>query len=99
MLGQVGNDQDGEMITEVMKDFVNTDGIEKAADTSTGMAYIMLNSESKENEIIIVGGANMKYPAANVYFMPQSWQAPLKDADVVLLQREVPEWVNVAVAE
>jgi len=77
---------------------VRTDGINKVADAPTGMAYIMLNEEDRENEIIIVGGANMKYSPANVYFLPMSWVTAIKDAHVVLLQREIPEWVNIAVA-
>jgi ribokinase len=98
MLGQVGQDRDGIMMLDVMGQYTRTEGIIKIEDAPTGMAYIMLNEEDRENEIIIVGGANMKYPAANVYFLPVSWVTAIKDAHVVLLQREVPEWVNIAVA-
>ncbi|KAF8073119.1 hypothetical protein HT031_000780 [Scenedesmus sp. PABB004] len=61
----------------------------------TGTAVILLQ-DSGENSIIIVGGANQA---------PEAWQLSadalqlIAGAGALLLQREIPEAVNVAVAE
>ena len=39
---------------------------------------------------MLVAGANKAYTE-----IPDSWVTAIKQADVVLMQREVPEWVNI----
>jgi len=40
---------------------------------------------------MLVGGANKAYKSK----IPESWIAAVKEADVLLCQREIPEWVNI----
>ena len=42
-----------------------------------------------ENSIILSAGANHAFQT-----IPQSWYDAIKEADILLLQREIPEWVN-----
>ncbi len=73
---------------------------EASAGTPSGQAFILLQAGG-ENSIIIVGGANAAWPGGD-----ECEEAPLSDrllagvrsAALVLLQREVPDRVNVAVA-
>lgn len=55
----------------------------------TGQAYIY-GYPNGDNSIMLVGGANQGYSK-----VPDSWVEAVKSADVVLMQREVPEWVNI----
>lgn len=63
-------------------------------DGSSGIAFIMLQPNG-ENSIVLVGGANTS----------EEWQitddvtAAIQDAGAVLLQREIPETVNVIFAK
>lgn len=48
-------------------------------------------SQNKDNSIIIVGGANQEYADE----MPEDWEKAISEAKVLLMQREIPEKVNV----
>ena len=47
-----------------------------------------------DNSIILSSGANHAFTA-----IPQSWHDAVKEADILLLQREIPEWVNETLSE
>ncbi|KAK8698367.1 hypothetical protein V6N13_114489 [Hibiscus sabdariffa] len=96
-LGQVGDDAHGKLITQalgnrgVRLEYLKSLG----GGVPTGHAVVMLQSDG-QNSIIIVGGANMS-----------SWPDKLSDQDldlvkkagIVLLQREIPDFVNIQVAK
>lgn len=96
-VGQVGEDAHGKLITEALQGDcgVRMDYVKSLTGVPTGHAVVMLQSDG-QNSIIIVGGANMS-----------SWPEQFSDEDlevvrkagIVLLQREVPDSVNIQVAE
>ncbi|KAK9842005.1 hypothetical protein WJX81_003817 [Elliptochloris bilobata] len=91
--GQVGTDQ----FTEALPEHLRATGCQltllRQVEGPTGTAVILLQPDG-ENSIIIVGGAN----TAEWDIGDQQQQA-IRGAGGVLLQREVPESVNVSVAE
>lgn len=95
-VGQVGEDAHGKLITEALRDGgVHLDYVRDVGDVPTGHAVVMLQSDG-QNSIIVVGGANMS-----------RWPEKLSDQDlevvrnagIVLLQREIPDSVNIQVAK
>ncbi|XP_008226360.1 PREDICTED: LOW QUALITY PROTEIN: ribokinase [Prunus mume] len=95
-VGQVGEDAHGKLITEALQSGgVHLDHLSAVSAAPTGHAVVMLQSDG-QNSIIIVGGANM-----------HCWPEKLSDGDlevvrnagIVLLQREIPESVNTQVAK
>jgi ribokinase len=95
-VGQVGEDAHGKLVTEALRDGgVHLDHLSTVSAAPTGHAVVMLQSDG-QNSIIIVGGANMC-----------CWPETLSDEDlkvvrsagIVLLQREIPEVVNIQVAK
>jgi len=61
----------------------------------TGHAVVMLQS-SGQNSIVIVGGANVScWPQT----LPPKHLEVVSSAGIVLLQREIPDFVNVQVAK
>jgi ribokinase len=97
MLGQVGSDQEGKSYIEFLKKIgINHDLINELPDTVTGQAYILSHKKTKDNSIIIIGGANQKYdPNAD---LPLEWVDSIKNSGILLLQREIPEHVNIKAA-
>ncbi|KAK6934102.1 Carbohydrate kinase PfkB [Dillenia turbinata] len=95
-VGQVGKDAHGKLISEALeKSGVNLDHLNTVASVPTGHAVVMLQPDG-QNSIIIVGGANVS-----------CWPETLSDQDlevvrnagIVLLQREIPDSVNIQVAK
>ncbi|KAJ9671315.1 hypothetical protein PVL29_025149 [Vitis rotundifolia] len=95
-VGQVGEDAHGKLISEALEDGgVCLDHLSTVSAAPTGHAVVMLQSDG-QNSIIIVGGANMSF-----------WPETLSDEDlkivrnagIVLLQREIPDFVNIQVAK
>ncbi|KAK6946579.1 LOW QUALITY PROTEIN: Carbohydrate kinase PfkB [Dillenia turbinata] len=95
-VGQVREDAHGKLISEALeKGGVNLDHLNTVASVPTGHAVVILQSDG-QNSIIIVGGANMS-----------CWPETLSDLDlevvrnagIVLLQREIPDSVNIQVAK
>ncbi|XP_010247420.1 PREDICTED: uncharacterized protein LOC104590447 [Nelumbo nucifera] len=95
-VGQVGEDAHGKLITEALEGRgVLLDHLNTVSAVPTGHAVVMLQSDG-QNSIIIVGGANMS-----------CWPEKLSDEDlelvrkagIVLLQREIPDSVNIQVAK
>ncbi|MED6196356.1 hypothetical protein PIB30_046709 [Stylosanthes scabra] len=96
-VGQVGQDSYGKLVTEALRsggvclDHVTT----VSGGTPTGHAVVMLQSDG-QNSIIIVGGANMScWPE----ILPQHDLDVVRNAGIVLLQREIPDPVNIQVAK
>lgn len=97
-VGQVGEDANGKSITDALSgcgvrlDYVN---VVKDGSVPTGHAVVMLQSDG-QNSIIIVGGANMScWPEE---FGDEDLEV-VKKAGIVLLQREIPDSVNIQVAK
>merc|ERR1712070_103287 len=65
-------------------------------DGPTGTAYILLFGDN-DNAICLLGGANMSW-SASCAAEGSPLQQAIKDSVVVMLQREVPDFVNVEVA-
>ncbi|KAJ0985932.1 hypothetical protein J5N97_004288 [Dioscorea zingiberensis] len=95
-LGCVGSDAHGRLIEDALVDRgVRLDRLQRIEATPTGHAVVMLQ-ENGQNSIIIVGGANM-------WGWPDEVEAEdlevVKEAGIVLLQREIPDRVNLQVAK
>ncbi|CAL5187273.1 unnamed protein product [Lathyrus oleraceus] len=95
-VGQVGNDAHGNLVADALREGgVRLDYLAVVPSAPTGHAVVMLQ-DSGQNSIVIVGGAN-------VSFWPQSLQLRhlevVSSAGIVLLQREIPDFVNVQVAK
>ncbi|XP_071698391.1 ribokinase [Rutidosis leptorrhynchoides] len=95
-VGRVGSDAHGKLIIDALeKGGVKIDCLDEVSEVPTGHAVVMLQSDG-QNSIIIVGGANMF-----------GWNDHLdnndldivKNAGIVLLQREIPDSVNIQVAK
>ncbi|OVA01423.1 Ribokinase [Macleaya cordata] len=95
-LGQVGEDAHGNLITEALKDGgVHLDHLNTVSNAPTGHAIVMLQGDG-QNSIIIVGGANMScWPET----LSDEDLEIVKNAGIVLLQREIPDSVNIQVAK
>lgn len=87
LVGNVGNDVYGDVLVQKLKK-LRTHRVCSLQEASTGLALI-LSVENGDNSIVIVGGAN------------QVWRKSVivKDCKVVMLQCEIPESVNIQVAE
>ncbi|KAG2681543.1 hypothetical protein I3760_11G150400 [Carya illinoinensis] len=95
-LGQVGEDAHGKLIIEALENGgVRLDYLNTVAAAPTGHAVVMLQSDG-QNSIIIVGGANMNcWPET----ISEEALEVVKNAGIVLLQREIPDSVNIQVAK
>ncbi|CAA2979510.1 probable ribokinase [Olea europaea subsp. europaea] len=95
-LGQVGDDANGKLITDALEGGgVCLDRLSRLDDVPTGHAVVMLQAGG-QNSIIIVGGANM---ACWPQTLPEEDLEVIKNAGIVLLQREIPDSVNIQVAK
>lgn len=98
MVGKVGNDDFGKnLIDFVKKSGVNTDRIFMTEDapTAVGNVQIQKNENGTENRIIVFPGANFKLTVDDVAFLKDE----IVNYDMVILQNEIPQEVNIAVAE
>ncbi|TSB48429.1 ribokinase [Alkalicoccobacillus porphyridii] len=85
MIGAVGNDHTGQALLEhLKKEKINTDFINVHQTVSTGMAQITVAEE--DNHIIIVPGANHAISKEQI----ESAVDVIKEADIMLLQLEIP---------
>ena len=97
MLGQVGSDEEGNAyLNYLAENKVKTKDIKVLSNMVTGQAFIFSINKTGENSIVIIGGANQAYKEAND--LPQEWENSIRQANVLLMQREVPEHVNVKAA-
>lgn len=90
---QFGNDSHAGKLEQVLLDHgVDITGCGRA-DKPSGQAFIFLE-EDGANSILIVGGSNVAWPKDVSSFARQ-----IRGASAVLLQREIPEYINEAVAQ
>jgi len=91
--GQVGQDANASMLKESLSGCgVNLMHLREVQGAS-GTALILLQ-KSGENSIVIVGGANQSH-----WQLTDNIKQLLQSAGAVLLQREIPEEINVQVAQ
>lgn len=92
----MGQDAHGKLVTEALQSGgVHLDYLNTVSAAPTGHAVVMLQSDG-QNSIIIVGGANMCcWPDC----MSDDYLEVVRSAGIVLLQREIPDFVNVQVAK
>ncbi|MCY9591586.1 ribokinase [Paenibacillus chitinolyticus] len=94
MIGTLGSDDFGaELRNSLVNSGVDVLGIKTAEGIPTGIASILL--AQKDNQIVVVPGANAHCLPEDVY----RHEALLAQADVVLLQLEIPLETVVAAAE
>lgn len=97
LVARVGDDANGRLLEGALADAggVHIDRVARAPDAPSGHAVVMLMPDG-QNSIIIVGGANMEGWAAGI----ESGDLELIGrAGVLLLQREIPDWVNIQAAQ
>ncbi|CAD7696483.1 unnamed protein product [Ostreobium quekettii] len=93
LVGQVGSDANAEFLkASLLSCGVNLSFLKKVKGPS-GTAVVMLQP-SGENSIVIVGGANQ-----HTWSLGADVQQSIMSAGAVLLQREIPDNVNEAVAK
>lgn len=95
-VGQVGEDAHGRLIEEALEGGgVMLGHLSRVPAAPTGHAVVMLQPDG-QNSIIIVGGANMCcWPER---LLEEDLEV-IRRAGVLLLQREIPDRVNIQVAE
>ncbi|KAK1326052.1 hypothetical protein QJS10_CPA01g01620 [Acorus calamus] len=95
-VGQIGEDSHGRLVADALRGGgVRLDRLSAVAGAPTGHAVVMLQPDG-ENSIIIVGGANMCCWPDEV---SEEDLEVVRGAGIVLLQREIPDAVNVQVAQ
>lgn len=96
-MARVGDDANGRLLEGALADAggVRLDRVARAPGAPSGHAVVML-MPGGQNSIIIVGGANMEGWASGVGSDDLDL---IRRAGVLLLQREIPDWVNVQVAQ
>ncbi len=86
MLGAVGKDTEGDAALEE----IGAEGVDVSCmlrkDVHTGVAFILLEETSAENEIIVALGANAEVSPADV----NGWEDVMGEACVLLCQLELP---------
>jgi ribokinase len=86
MIGRVGDDAFGRTLLEnLTSEGVNCDSVWVTQDYSTGVAIIVVDGRG-ENSIVVASNANFRLTPDDVF----SCDALFTDADVVLLQLELP---------
>lgn len=97
MLGKVGNDDFGKALIDSLKQSgVNTEKIIVSETVSTGVAVIQIqkNEKGTENKIIVIKGSNNELTVDDIAFLEE-----IANYNIVILQHEIPQEVNCAVAK
>ncbi|XP_010540120.1 PREDICTED: uncharacterized protein LOC104813974 [Tarenaya hassleriana] len=96
-VGRLGDDAHGKLIEEALGAGcgVQLDYVRSGTEAPTGHAVVMLQPDG-QNSIIIVGGGNMSSWSEN---LSEDDLEVVRNAGVVLLQREIPDFVNIQVAK
>jgi ribokinase len=81
----VGNEYGEESIEGFRNDGINVDYVKKDPDVATGIALIMVDKNG-ENSISVASGANISLTVSDI----QKARQIIKDADVLLMQCEIP---------
>jgi ribokinase len=85
MIGAVGNDAFGQsLLAALRQEGIDVEAVKVVEDSHTGVASIVL--AQGDNQIIVVAGANGKCLPADL----KAWEKQIAEADLVLLQLEIP---------
>ena len=98
MVGKVGADAFGSELVSLLKsDGIDVSHIGVDESASTGVADIQIEErcDGAENRILVIPGANGKLNCDDVAFLADT----ISSYDFVILQNEIPESVNIAVAK
>ena len=94
MVGRVGGDEFGDsLLAGLSSQSVDTSGVAVDSDHASGVAIILLDVE-KENRIVVVSGANMECGRAEANAAAEA----MEEAQVLMLQHEIPMKVNLDAA-
>jgi ribokinase len=86
IIGKIGKDRSGEMLTESLKRFnVGTDGLIISRYGKTGAAFIMVDKKGN-NTIVVAPGSNHELNIKDI----KAKEDCLSGADIVVLQMEIP---------
>ena len=95
MIGCVGGDQMGRQYLQRLRDLgIGVAGVDRLSESPTGSAFITLDLQG-ENTIVVAPGANGEATPARL----GERLAAVGEADVLLIQNEVPEELNLAAIE
>ena len=94
MVGCLGDDANGGIYRDLMKELHIEDCVETAPGLSSGVALIEVDAKG-ENRIIVISGANM---ALTREMIDDCWEK-IADRDIFLLQLEIPLDTNAYVVE
>ena len=95
LVGRTGQDGFGdEHLRALEKEGVDISGVFRDPDSSTGLAVISVDDKA-ENSIIVISGANMTVDGEDV----ARCTSVLDNAKLLMLQNEVPQETNLAVAQ
>jgi ribokinase len=91
--------EENKMLLDDLKNFGNVDtGRSGLIDGPTGTAYILLYGDN-DNAIVLLGGANQSWPESPLDAEEGKLRKAIAESVAVMLQREVPENLNVEVAK
>lgn len=93
-VGQVGTDAYAPMLRTALADRNVDTSMVHSINGSSGVAFIMIQPGG-ENSIVLVGGAN----TSEEWKISDEVTAAIQNAGIVLLQREIPESVNLIFAK
>lgn len=95
-IGRYGDDAHASMLRSILKEQgVHDDLAGVAEGVPSGQAFILLQ-KGGQNSIILVAGANHSWPAEAA--LSASIESSLRQAAVLMLQREIPQSVNECLA-
>jgi ribokinase len=95
MVGRLGNDSFGKQFLEKFsREGINTDFVTQDDENGTGVAMPLIDA-SGDNSIVIIPQANMALTVENI----NQAQSTIADADVLVMQCEVPMDANQRAAE
>ena len=98
MLVQLGNDDTGRGMKNYLEEsHVGTNNAKLFDGIDTGQAYI-LSLKSGDNAIFIYGAANCHYDK-DLKELDPKWVEVIAKSKILVLQREIPEFVNVIAAK
>ena len=87
MIGAVGADAFGKALTMNLASYgIRTEAVMHKTDTTSGIALIAIDKRSRDNTIIVSGGANRQLTVEDMTFAVDI----IKAADVLICQLEIP---------
>ncbi len=94
MIGRVGSDLFApQLLDNLRANGVDVTGVAQDPDAASGVAMILLDA-SRENRILVAGGANMRCDDSQV----EAVKSALEGADALMLQCEIPPAVSLKAA-